>query len=92
MGTVYGYAHYTREQWEILKNMADKPDDMDDTYEDWQEGIRKNMAIWQEAGVDVRRVDINACELIQWCRVNKKKLDGSARSEFCAKKLEEMNK
>jgi hypothetical protein len=85
MKQVFGYAHYSREQWEILKKMAD--DDMDDTYEDWQEGLRKGMAVWQEADIDMRRVDINAFELIQGCRKNKKRLDASARSQFCAMKL-----
>ena len=79
-----GIAFYTREEWHILKQVVSDPDVLDDTYEDWQQGLGNLIETFAKEGVDFRKVDINVSELVRWCTEQGIPINGKARAQFAA--------
>jgi len=86
-----GLANYSAEQWVLLKNVADDPERLDDSYKDWIEGRDKALRNFAELGQPVRLVEINVVDLLNGCRAHGRKLDGDARAQFCGEKLREID-
>ena len=49
------------------------------------------ISIFTKQGLQVRKINVNALEFVQWCTENGKRLDGGARSEFVAEKVREQD-
>ena len=86
---VIGLAWYTREQWELLKQVADDAEIMDDTFSDWEQNAGNAARMLRQSGYPVGIVDIDVTELIQWCKSRNQPIDGEARTEFVIEKLRE---
>lgn len=89
-----GLASYSPEQWTLLKHVADDPDDMDDSYDDWVKQRDKAIANFKLLRYSIRLVDIDVHELMQWCHYNGRKNDKAARAAFCTeamRKAEELS-
>lgn len=85
-----GLANYSAQNWAMLKKIADDPERLDDSYQDWLDGRDKAIRNFEELGQRVQLIDIDVTELLNWCRVEGRKLDGEARAEFCSKKQHEI--
>lgn len=61
-GAQLGLAWYSREGWESLRELADDPWSLDDTFEDWERGALAAIRELESIGRRVRRVpiDVNA--------------------------------
>src|SRR2546421_6551899 len=79
-------ASYTPDQWSILKDTAADREKLNDTYEEWLEGVTQRCEELQAGGCEIRRVDVDMSELAQWCRSRGVPLDGKSRAEFAAYK------
>ena len=83
---VFGVAWYKRAQWERLLQIAADRDDLEDTYQEWQETAEEVLRALERPGIVLRKVDVE--ELLSWCNAQNRPVDGAARSEFVAEKLQ----
>jgi len=86
---VVGVAWYTAEQWERLKLLADDPEALDDTHNDWLKNATRNARGLKKRGLKVVKVPIDVDEWAAWCQKNGKSLNGAARAEFTSQKVSE---
>jgi hypothetical protein len=84
-----GVAWYRREQWNRLLEVADDRDNLEDTYEEWEANAEKGLLTLNRPGFEPQRIDIDIEELIRWCKLKNRPVDGAARSIFTAEKLQE---
>ena len=87
-----GVAWYRREQWDRLLEISSDPDQLEDTYEEWQTMAEQNLKKLAQHGYMLRKVDIDVEELLRWCNSKNRSVDGGARSEFTVVKLRELDK
>ena len=84
---VIGVAWYRREQWDHLLQIAADREVLEDTYEEWKVTAEESLKKFAMSGHHLRKVDIDVEELLGWCNVHNRPVDGAARSEFAADKL-----
>jgi hypothetical protein len=89
---ILGIAWYRREEWSHLLEIAADRDELEDTYEEWLRNAETKLHEMAEAGINPMRVLINLEELQEWCIVQGRPLDGSARAVFTAEKLGQLDK
>ncbi|MFP3999142.1 MAG: hypothetical protein ACLFUN_04800 [Desulfobacterales bacterium] len=83
------FAWYTREQWELLCQVASDADSMDETFEQWEETAGNAYRMLLQSGYPVRTVNIDVAELLRWCKARNRPVDGEARTDFVMEKLED---
>jgi len=89
---ILGIAWYRREEWPHLLEIATDRDELEDTYEEWLHNAETRFHEMAEAGINAMKVYINVDELQDWCIVQSRPLDGSARAVFTAEKLRQLHK
>jgi hypothetical protein len=87
-----GIAWYRREEWSHLLEIAADRVELEDTYEEWLHNAEMRLHEMAETGINAMRVYINVDELQDWCIVQGRPLDGSARAFFTAEKLHQLHK
>ena len=87
-----GVAWYRRDQWERLLEISVDRDILEETYEEWKIYAKSKLRNLERSGIVLKKVDVDVDELLQWCKTQKKPVDGEARSLFAAKKLREIDK
>ena len=85
-----GVAWYRRDQWPRLLEVAEDADELEDTYEGWLQIANERFKTFKVPGVLLKKVDVDIEELIAWCAERGRPVNGSARSEFVAEKVQEM--
>jgi hypothetical protein len=66
---------------ERLRKLADDPEKLDETYEEWERGALRALQQLHSAGQAVRKVPIDIDALLSWCRSRSRPLDGAARAQ-----------
>lgn len=79
-----GIAWFSSAEWQKLKAIADDRADLDDSYNDWVKAAEKILQDLASKGIAARKVETTIEELHRWCKAEKRKLDGAARSEYAA--------
>lgn len=82
-------AWYSREQWELLRQVASDLDSIEHTYELWEDKAENAYRILQQSGYRVETVDVDVAELLRWCKSHGRHVDGEARSDYIEEKIEE---
>lgn len=82
-------ARYTREQWMLLKQVATDAGTLPETFEKWRADTDNAYRILLQSGYVVQFVEVEVTELIKWCKSRSRPLDGEARSDYIAEKLED---
>lgn len=80
--TVVGMAWYRPDQWQQLLQVSADPEDLEDAYEEWQEQAEARMVELQEAGVNIRRVDVDVYDLVRWFGDEGCSIDAAGRSRY----------
>ena len=88
---VLGVSWFTPEEWKKIKSISVDSEKLDDTYDEWMKNAENAISMFTEHGLQVRKINVNALEFVQWCTENGKMLDGGARSEFVAGKVREQD-
>jgi len=83
-GRPIALAWYTREAWHQLAVVADDPDALNSTYEDWEAGALALLRKLRSAGQRVHKVLIDIDALVAWCDEEGCKVDSSARARFAS--------
>jgi hypothetical protein len=89
---ILGIAWYKPEEWSHLLEIAADRDELEDTYEEWLLNAEMRLREMAEAGMNAMRVYIDVDELQDWCIVQGRPLDGSARALFTAEKVGQLHK
>jgi hypothetical protein len=82
--TVISIGFYQREQWPLLLETADDRQVIEDTYEEWQLSVKKNLKNFRATGIEPLRVDVDINELMAWCNAKGLKNIGTTRAEYIA--------
>ena len=77
-----GYAWYSRNQWALLKASSADSQDLEPTYDEWLPHATESFEKLKKEGYNIRKVEINVEDLIEWCRSQRIPLDGAARSRY----------
>jgi hypothetical protein len=81
-GLKVGFAWFTREQWQRFTEVVDDPDELDDTFEQWERGALAALYKLESRGVSVRKVMVDVDTLVAWCRARGRRVDGAARADY----------
>ncbi|MDA8122029.1 MAG: hypothetical protein M0Z38_05605 [Deltaproteobacteria bacterium] len=88
---VIGIAWYKKEQWFILRQVTENPNDIEDTYGEWLENAIKLKKKLMDSGLTVEEVDIDIQDVISWCKKGNKTINSKNISEYVVFKLMEKN-
>jgi hypothetical protein len=80
----WGVARYERDQWARAREVAADPSVLEETYEEWVAIAERAIRTLKAAGESVARVSVNAEELVEWCKEQKRPMDRQARAEFAS--------
>ncbi len=77
-----GIGWYEPAEWLKLKQVAADADALDDSYEEWLRGAERTEKDLQRPNLEIRRQPVKVDELIAWCKLQKKPVNGAARAEY----------
>jgi hypothetical protein len=83
----FGVPWYRPSDWRAIRAAAVDPDEMESSYDDWVRLSSSSCAELSADGIDVARIQIEADELIRWCREQRIPLDAHARTRFASDKF-----
>jgi hypothetical protein len=87
-----GIAWYREDQWSLLKSTASDSGGIENTYEEWFQHASESIKKLENQGVEPVKIVFDVNEFNDWCKRNKKFLDGESRSEYTALLLRRMDK
>lgn len=82
--TVVGLAWFDRRQWKRLIEVVEDPDELDRTYEQWQQSAQDAVRRIESEGQRVELVHIEVQSLVSWCKEKGLPVNGTARAEYVA--------
>jgi len=91
MSLFVGIAYYERKDWDLFLSVIDDREEVEDTWEEWYKGFRKAKMDLISRGLNVKEVNINVNDLIDYCLERKIKNNGKTRSQYAAEKLKQSN-
>jgi len=90
---VIGVGWYSEDQWTMLKLLADDPNSLDETYQDWEAGAQNALEqLRKDPEINAVKVPVDVDALRQWCRERGKPLNGASRSEYIVEFIQRMGK
>ncbi len=87
--TVAAVAWYRPEQWQNLRQISVDRNKLEATHTEWLESATKALLHLRDLGLNICPVEIDVDELGQWCKKQKRPVNGAARAAFAAVKLPE---
>ncbi|MGD8985944.1 MAG: hypothetical protein PVI53_18100 [Desulfobacteraceae bacterium] len=91
VNAIMGVAWYRRQQWGRLLEISSDRDELENTYDEWKAMAEENLSILARQGYVLRKIDIDVEELLRWCKLQNRPVDGNARTEFTLVKLREQD-
>src|SRR5215213_803981 len=88
---VLGVAWYRADQWQRFLALASDRDALHDSYAEWEASAIEKLGELRRLGIAARAVPIDIDELAHWCRERKLAVDGAARAQFVAEKVQQAN-
>ena len=79
-----GIPWYGPGDWHALRAAAVDPEELESSYDEWLRLCSQSCAELSADGIDVKRIHIDAAELIGWCRERRIPLDARARAHFAS--------
>ena len=70
-----------------MRALAADPKRCESTYEEWVVMVTKGMRDLAARGISTVKVDVDARELLAWCRERQLPIDGAARAQFVAERM-----
>ena len=87
-----GVAWYEPDQWQQLLAVSVDGDKLEETYDEWVQDAERVIKELRRQGFHVVKVRVKIDELVAWCRKKKIPVNGEARSQFAAFKLQQSSK
>jgi hypothetical protein len=79
---VVGIAWFDRRQWKRLTEVVEDRSELDDTYEQWQQGALDAVRTIERDGQRVEKVHIEVESLVSWCKDKGLPVNGKSRAEY----------
>jgi len=79
---VVGLAWFDRRQWKRLTEVVEDRNELDDTYERWQQGALDAVQMIEREGQKVEKVHIEVESLVSWCKANGLPVNSKSRAEY----------
>lgn len=87
-----GVAFYLPEDWEILRAFVPDPERLEDTYDHWLVVYESSVASLRSTGLHLKRVEVRADQLREWCQRTGRRPDGAARAEYVSDLLRRLTR
>jgi hypothetical protein len=84
---VVGVAWYRPEQWQRLRQISADVEQLEESYYEWLSIASGSFRQLQELGFNMRKVDVDVEDLLEWCKQRGRPLDGEARSTYVMEKV-----
>jgi len=88
---VIGIAWYKKEQWFILRQVIENPNDIENTYEEWLNNAINLKKTLIDSGLTVEEVEIDIQDVISWCKKDNKTINSKNITEYVVFKLIKKN-
>jgi len=79
-------AYYRKKDWKRFLRTIDDRESMHNSWIEWHQGFLKLKEDLTAQGFRVFEVEVDVDELVAYCKKNRIKNDGKARSEFVTQK------
>lgn len=82
------FSWFTREGWERLAAVS-TDDNFDEPYDKWLASAERGVIHFQSLGFNVKKIDIDVTELLDWCNKHRRRFNSRSLSRFLSEKDEE---
>lgn len=82
-------AWFRADQWQLLRMLAVDADILEQTHAEWEIIAEKAIRDFARQGITARKVLVDVNDLQEWCSVQRRPLDASARAEYALAKFPE---
>ena len=89
---VAGVAWFRADQWQLLRSLSVDADTLERTHAEWEAIAEKRLLDLAHQGLTVRKVDVDVDDLVTWCRLKQRPLNGAARAAYALALLQDENK
>ena len=79
---IVGIAWFDRKQWRRLTEAVADRNELDDTYEQWQQSALEAVRMIEGRGQKVEMVHIEVESLVSWCKEKGLPVNGESRAEY----------
>ncbi|MGH8674779.1 MAG: hypothetical protein ACREVG_10755 [Burkholderiales bacterium] len=79
---VVGLAWFDRKQWQCLTKAAENRNELDGTYEQWEQNAREAVRTIERQGQKVEMVHVEVESLVAWCKEKRLPVNGESRAEY----------
>lgn len=79
---VVGFAWFDRKQWQRLTEAVEDRNELDATYEQWQQSALEAVRMIERQGQKVEMVHIEIESLVSWCKAKGLPVNGQSRAEY----------
>jgi hypothetical protein len=79
---VVGLAWFDRKQWRRLTETVADRNELEDTYEQWQQSALDAARMIEHQGQKVEKVHIEVESLVSWCKEKGLPVNGQSRAEY----------
>jgi hypothetical protein len=79
---VVGLAWFDRRQWKRLTEVVEDRNELDDTYERWQQSALDAVQTIEREGQRVEKVHIEVESLVSWCKEKGLPVNGKSRADY----------
>ncbi len=87
---IFGIAWYRKDQWELLRMVSDKPEILEDTYEEWLINANKLKDNLEQLGITAKKVDIDINDVVLWCKSINNTINSKSITEYVTLKLKKL--
>ena len=79
---VVGLAWFDRKQWKRLTEVVENRNELDDTYERWEQSALDAVRMIERQGQIVEKVHVEVESLVSWCKEKGLPVNGQSRAEY----------
>lgn len=81
---VVGLAWFDRKQWKRLTEAVEDRNELDKTYEQWEQSALDTVRMIERQGQKVEKVHVEVESLVSWCKEKGLPVNGKSREEYVA--------
>jgi hypothetical protein len=89
---IFGIAWYRKDQWDLLRIVSDKPETLEDSYEEWLTNANKLKNNLEQLGITAKEIGIDINDVVVWCKSTNNTINSKSITEYVILKLKELYK
>jgi len=86
---IIGVGWYKKEQWKQLRDNSEDSENLEETYYEWVANANDTIKKFSNSDYHIEKIEIDINELLEWCKKEKRALDGESRANFISLKTKE---